>query len=64
MLVQSGRRSTPLADSAQWVDTALVKALTWAFRWQRILDEGVYWTVAELAKPEASTAVTLVRCCG
>jgi hypothetical protein len=34
------------------VDSALVKALARAFRWQRLLDEGVHATLAELAAAE------------
>jgi hypothetical protein len=36
----------------QQVDTALVRALARAFRWQRVLDEGVHATLAELAAAE------------
>ena len=44
-------------DGAPWaprprVDNALVKALARAFRWQRMLDEGVCGTIEELAKRE------------
>ena len=44
-------------DGAPWaprpqVDNALVRALARAFRWQRILDEGVCGTIEELAKRE------------
>jgi hypothetical protein len=34
------------------VDSALVRALARAFRWQRLLDEGTYGTFDELAKAE------------
>jgi hypothetical protein len=34
------------------VDTALIKALARAFRWRRMLDEGVCATIGELAKRE------------
>jgi hypothetical protein len=34
------------------VDNALVKALARAFRWQRMLDEGVCEAIGELAKRE------------
>ena len=44
-------------DGAPWaprprVDNAMVKALARAFRWQRMLDEGVCGTIEELAKRE------------
>jgi len=34
------------------VDNALVRALARAFRWQKMLDEGVHATLAELAAAE------------
>jgi hypothetical protein len=34
------------------IDSTLVKALARAFRWRRLLEDGVYTTVAELAKAE------------
>ena len=40
-------------DSAEQVDTALGKALARAYRWQRMLDEGVCGTIGELAKRES-----------
>ena len=44
-------------DGAPWaprprVDNAMVKALARAFRWQRMLDEGVCGTIEELARRE------------
>ena len=38
--------------SARLVDRALVRALVRAFRWQRLLDEGVYGTFDKLARAE------------
>jgi hypothetical protein len=42
-------------DGAEWaprprVDNAMVKALARAFRWRKMLDEGVHATVEELAR--------------
>ena len=42
-------------DGADWaqrprVDNAMVKALARAFRWRKMLDEGVHATIADLAK--------------
>jgi hypothetical protein len=42
-------------DGAEWaprprVDNAMVKALARAFRWRKMLDEGVHATIEELAK--------------
>ena len=44
-------------DGAPWaprprVDNAMVKALARAFRWQRMLDEGICGTIEELARRE------------
>ena len=44
-------------DGASWaprprVDNAMVKALARAFRWQRMLDEGLCATIEELARRE------------
>lgn len=41
-------------DGAEWVprpriDNAMVKALSRAFRWRKMLDEGVYATLEDLA---------------
>jgi hypothetical protein len=54
---RSGRKMIVTPDGAPWaprprVDNAMVKALARAFRWQRMLDEGVCATIEELAKRE------------
>jgi hypothetical protein len=33
-------------------DSSLVKALAWAWRWQRMLDEGGYTSVSEIGDTE------------
>ena len=33
-----------------WADNAMVKALARAFRWRKMLDEGVYGDVDDLAR--------------
>ena len=48
-------------DGAPWasrprVDNAMVKALARAFRWQRMLDDGVCGTIEELAERERVNA--------
>jgi hypothetical protein len=48
---------TPVRDSGgatlpTWADPALVKALARAFRYQRLLDEGRYASISELAAGE------------
>ena len=54
---RGGRKMVVTPDGAPWaprprVDNAMVKALARAFRWQRMLDEGVCGTIEELAKRE------------
>jgi hypothetical protein len=51
------RKAVVTPDGTPWappprVDTALVRALARAFRWRRMLDEGVCATIDELAKRE------------
>lgn len=53
-------------DGAPWalrprVDNALIKALARAFRWQRMLDEGVCGTIEELAIRERIDRAYLSR---
>jgi hypothetical protein len=53
-----GRKSVVSPDGHVWepseplVDRALVRALARAFRWQRLLDDGVYGTLNDLARAE------------
>ena len=54
---RGGRKMMVTPDGAPWaprprVDNAMVKALARAFRWQRMLDEGICGTIEELAKRE------------
>jgi hypothetical protein len=54
---RGGRKTVVTPDGAEWsprprVDNALVKALARAFRWQKMLDEGVCATIEELARRE------------
>jgi hypothetical protein len=54
---RGGRKMIVTPDGAPWaprprVDNAMVKALARAFRWQRILDDGVCATIEELARRE------------
>lgn len=43
------------------VDSALVKALARAFRWQRMLESGEFATIADLAKREGIAASYVTR---
>ena len=53
-----GRKTMISPDGGTWecrpplVDSTLVRALARAFRWQGLLDEGMYATFDELAKAE------------
>ena len=63
---RGGRKMIVTPDGAPWaprpqVDNAMVKAVARAFRWQRMLDEGVCGTVAELARREKVTKSFMSR---
>ena len=50
-----GRKLVVTPDGAEWaprlcVDNAMVKTLVRAFRWRKMLDEGVHATIEDLAK--------------
>jgi hypothetical protein len=52
---RGGRKRVVTPDGTEWalrpqVDNAMVKALARAFRWRKVLDEGVYATLEDLAK--------------
>jgi hypothetical protein len=52
---RGGRKRVVTPDGAEWaprprVDNAMVKALARAFRWRRMLDECVYFTLEDLAR--------------
>ncbi len=55
---RGGRRLVVAPDGAPWsapkarIDNTLIKALARAHRWKRMLDEGRYGTVTELAAGE------------
>ena len=54
---RGGRKAIFTPDGAPWaprprVNNALVKAVARAFRWQRMLDDGVCGTIEELAQRE------------
>ena len=64
---RGGQKRVVTPDGAAWaprpcVDNAMVKALARAFRWRKLLDEGVYATIEELAKSKgiAKTYVSQV----
>jgi hypothetical protein len=52
---RGGRKLVVTPDGAEWaprprVDNAMVKALARAFRWRKMLDEGVHTTLVDLAR--------------
>ena len=52
---RGGRKRVVTPDGATWaprqrVDNAMVKALARAFRWRKMLDEGAFGTLEDLAK--------------
>jgi hypothetical protein len=52
---RGGRKLVVTPDGAEWaprprLDNAMVKALARAFRWRRMLDEGEYATLVDLAR--------------
>lgn len=54
---RGGRKLVVTPDGAPWaprprIDNALLRALARAFRWRKMLDEGVCGTVEELARRE------------
>ena len=63
---RGGRKMVVTPEGAPWaprprVDNAMVKALARAFRWQRMLDEGVCGTIEDLAKRERVNRAYLSR---
>lgn len=40
----------PMPPAAQHIDSTLVKAITRAFRWQKMLESGRYLTIREIAR--------------
>jgi hypothetical protein len=45
-------------------DPSVLKALARAFRYQKLLDEGRYASITEMAGPRRSSGVTSGPCCG
>ena len=55
-----------MPDGGEWaprprVDNAMVKALARAFRWRKMLDEGLYATLEELARARGVNATYVSR---
>ena len=63
---RGGRKLVVTPDGAAWaprprVDNAMVKALARAFRWRKMLDEGVHATLEDLAKARGVNATYVSR---
>jgi hypothetical protein len=63
---RGGRKRVVTPDGAEWaprpqVDSAMVKALARAFRWRKMLDEGVYGTLEDLARAKDVHATYVSR---
>jgi hypothetical protein len=52
LIIAPDGRPAEASVAARRVDDALVKAIARAFRWQRLLENGTYATIAEIAKVE------------
>lgn len=63
---RGGRKRVVTPDGAEWasrprVDNAMVKALARAFRWRKMLDEGVHATLEDLAQAKGVHATYVSR---
>jgi hypothetical protein len=63
---RGGRKLVVTPDGAEWaprprVDNAMVKALARAFRWRRMLDEGAFGTLEDLARAKRVHATYVSR---
>jgi hypothetical protein len=63
---RGGRKLVVTPDGAERaprprVDNAMVKALARAFRWRKMLDEGVYGTLEDLARAKGVNATYVSR---
>ena len=63
---RGGRKAVVTPDGAPWaprprVDNAMVKALARAFRWRKMLDEGVHGTLEDLARAKGVNATYVSR---
>jgi hypothetical protein len=63
---RGGRKMVVAPDGSGWaprprVDNAMVKALARAFRWRKMLDEGAYGTIQDLARAKGVHATYVSR---
>jgi hypothetical protein len=63
---RGGRKLVVTPDGAEWaprprVDNAMVKALARAFRWRKMLDEGVHATLEDLARAKGVASSYMSR---
>jgi hypothetical protein len=63
---RGGRKRVVMPDGAEWalrprVDNAMVKGLARAFRWRKMLDQGVHATLEDLARAKGVHATYVSR---
>ena len=63
---RGGRKLVVTPDGAEWaprprVDNAMVKAVARAFRWRKMLDDGVHSTLEDLARAKGVHATYVSR---
>jgi hypothetical protein len=63
---RGGRKLVVTPDGAEWaprprVDNAMVKALARAFRWRKMLDDGVHAAIEDLARAKGVHATYVSR---
>ena len=63
---RGGRKLVVTPDGAEWaprprVDNAMVKALARAFRWRRMLDDGMHATLEDMARAKGVNATYVSR---
>lgn len=64
LVKRGGRKEMQMPDGAssqRKMDNTLIKALSRAFRWKRMLESGEFTTIAELAEREGIAASYLTR---
>ena len=63
---RGGRKRVVTPDGAEWaprprVDNAMVKAMARAFRWRKMLDQGLHGTLEDLARAKGVHATYVSR---
>ena len=64
LVKRGGRKEMQLPEgtsSQRKMDDTLIKAMAWAFQWQKMLEDGAFATISELAAHERIAASYLTR---